>query len=172
MEKKLCFVVSPIGEKGSPERKHSDKVLKYLIKPVCEELDYEVLRADDIYGTTEIIHDIWNCLDNADLVIADVTTLNANVFTEIGYRLKTRKQLILIKEHNSSAYPFDIQGYRHMQYSLEVDELDESKSLLAKFINQNIPKPKRMLTLYDIHNDEIVFYGNGDIERIPAKKKE
>ncbi|HEP1254629.1 TPA: hypothetical protein VB230_001810, partial [Streptococcus pyogenes] len=34
---KTCFVVTAIGQNGSPERIQADKVLKYLIEPVCRE---------------------------------------------------------------------------------------------------------------------------------------
>jgi hypothetical protein len=42
-----CFFVTPIGDKGSEVRIHSDQVLKHLLKPVCSELNLEVIREPD-----------------------------------------------------------------------------------------------------------------------------
>lgn len=33
-KKKICFVISPIGKPNSETRKHSDSVLKNIIRPV------------------------------------------------------------------------------------------------------------------------------------------
>lgn len=58
-ENKTCFVICPIGEDGSEERKWSDLTLKYIIKPTVKYFGYKTIRADDIQKpgiiTTQII---------------------------------------------------------------------------------------------------------------------
>ncbi len=58
-DKKICFVISPIGEEDTETRKRSDQVLKHIITGPVEQLGYEVIRADKISEpgiiTTQII---------------------------------------------------------------------------------------------------------------------
>ena len=138
---KKCFVVSPIGDEGTEIRHHADKVLKYLITPVCHQLDYSVVRADQITGSSHIDQDVFTHLKEDDLVIADLTDLNANVLIEVGYRLRDGKPMILIcdKTHNSKL-PFDIATFRTIFYCLEVDKIDSDKDLLIRYIQASYGK--------------------------------
>ena len=47
-EKKICFVISPIGDPETDIRRRADKILRYVISPAVEQWDYEALRADQI----------------------------------------------------------------------------------------------------------------------------
>lgn len=131
---KKCFIVCAIGDINSPIRHDSDSVFKCLIEPVCNKLDIEPIRADLLYQPTKITDDIFNHLDNDDFVIADISILNANVFIEIGYRLKTKKPLILIRNANSNIQPFDISAHRIMSYSTDALDIDDSKKSLELFL--------------------------------------
>ena len=75
-----CFFVTPIGDKGSKVRIHSDQVLRHLLKPVCSELDFDPIRVDKIAKTSVLTDDIFNHLKDDDLVIVDITDHNPNVF--------------------------------------------------------------------------------------------
>ena len=44
--KPLCFVIGPIGIRGTAERKRSDMLLRYIIHPSLEE-EYNIKRADE-----------------------------------------------------------------------------------------------------------------------------
>jgi hypothetical protein len=79
-----CFVICPIGEDDSEVRKHSDNVLQYVIGPAVAELHYHPIRADLVAKPGEISLDIMTHLLNDDLVIADLTGRNANVFYELA----------------------------------------------------------------------------------------
>ncbi|TNY43291.1 hypothetical protein FGC34_01270, partial [Streptococcus pyogenes] len=70
---KTCFVVTAIGQNGSPERIQADKVLKYLIEPVCREFGYKVVRVDKEATNGDINESIINHLKSDELVIADMT---------------------------------------------------------------------------------------------------
>ena len=84
---KLCFVVGPIGADGSPERIHADWLLDGIIQPVMAEYrEFKIERADQMTQPGMIDAQVINALLNADLVIADLSTLNPNAFYEIGIR--------------------------------------------------------------------------------------
>jgi hypothetical protein len=107
---KSCFVIAPIGEKGSEIRKRSDAILKYLIQPVVESCGFSnAVRADHLALPGIITRQVIERVVNDDLVIADLTGANANVFYELAIRHMVRKPLVQIVA-NTSSIPFDIAG--------------------------------------------------------------
>jgi hypothetical protein len=112
----LCFVISPIGVAEGPTRERADTVLEYIIKPVAEECGYRVLRADGISEPGIISSQVIDYIINADLVVADLTEHNANVFYELALRHVVRKPIIHIIESGWNL-PFDIAGQRTIYLS-------------------------------------------------------
>lgn len=144
---KKCFVVCPIGEENSSTRQHSDNVFDYLISPVCKDLDIETIRADRINKSGLITDDIFKNLDSNELVIADVSHNNPNVFLEIGYRLKSQLPIILINDKNDSEqFPFDISSQRIMSYDLMPNGLEKSKTLLIDYIKNSLQEFDKLRT--------------------------
>lgn len=132
---KNCFVVSPIGEEGSDIRKRADQVYNYIIKPVCEKCGFEAIRSDHIHQSDSIPQTIIDSLLNAELVIADMTGHNPNVFYEMGFRACTKKPMIHLREKNEKI-PSDIAGIRAFDYNLtDLDAVAEVKIRLEKTIN-------------------------------------
>ncbi len=115
--KKTCFVVCPISGENTDTRKRSDEVFEFIIKEVCSKFEYECIRVDHLKTNTAITNDILENLKSADIVIADITESNPNVFLEIGYRMALKKDLILIKEKGTNN-PFDIHNIRTFEYDL------------------------------------------------------
>lgn len=115
MTRKLCFVIGPIGKDASPERKHADMLLNVIIKDVLEkaEFDYQVRRADEEADPGMINDRVITDILNADLVIADLTGHNPNVFYELGIRHLSVKPTIHITSVGT-ALPFDTHGHRTM----------------------------------------------------------
>src|SRR5690349_10032057 len=83
---KVCFIASPIGAAGSDARRRSDLVKRYIIDEALKPLGYETRRADDIDKSGEITTQIVADLIEADLLVADLTGHNANVFYELAIR--------------------------------------------------------------------------------------
>jgi hypothetical protein len=136
-DKKTCFVVSPIGSAGSPERIHADWLLEGIIKPVFEThfSDYNVIRADKMPAPGMIDSQIIEHLLDADLVIADITTLNPNVFYEIGIRHVMRKPIVHMNLVGSPI-PFDIKIFKHLSFSLTTpQDLEDAKRALKEVLD-------------------------------------
>lgn len=81
-ETKSCFVICPIGADGSDERLWSDDISKNLIEPMAQEFGYSSRRSNDKPEPGEIKARVVKDVINADLVVADLTFRNANVFYE------------------------------------------------------------------------------------------
>lgn len=143
---RICFVVCPIGEDNSNTRNRSDKLLKHIIEPVCDKNNLEVIRVDTLNYSDSITNTIVEYLNTADLVIADLSDHNPNVFYEIGYRSALKKPIIHLKNKETSI-PFDISSIRTFDYDLtDLDAVEELKQRLNQtiatfnfdsFINEN-----------------------------------
>jgi len=129
-----CFVVSPIGEQGSETRNNADKLYKYVIEPICKICDFEATRVDQLNDANSITKTIVEYLETADLVIADVSGHNPNVFYEIGFRTRTNKPIIHLKT-KGERLPFDINSIRTFEYDLtDLDSVEEIRIRLEKTI--------------------------------------
>lgn len=129
-----CFVVSPIGSEGSDIRSNADKLFKHIIKPVCEACEFKPVRVDHLFDANSITQTIIDSLESADLVIADMTGHNPNVFYEMGYRARTKKPMINLKKKGESL-PFDVNTIRTMEYDLtDLDSVEEVRNRLKKTI--------------------------------------
>lgn len=115
--KKSCFVLGAIGLPGSKERKHADLVLNYIIKPPASSANYDVGRADKSSNSGMITVDVINALLDSDLVIADLSFLNPNVFYELGLRHSTRRPTIHLASHDTQL-PFDNADHRAIFYDI------------------------------------------------------
>jgi len=132
-DNKTCFVVSPIGNDGSPERIHADWVLEGIIKPVFTEhyANYKIIRADKMPAPGLIDVQIIEQLLDAELVIADITTLNPNVFYEIGVRHVVNKPIIHMCRYGDTI-PFDIKLFKHIMFSVATPQALEAAKVALK----------------------------------------
>ena len=131
---KTCFVISPIGDEGSETRINADKLFKYIISPVCESSGFEAIRVDQINDSNSITQTIIDKLLSSELVIADISEHNPNVFYEMGYRKCTDKPIIHLKKKGESI-PFDVNTVRTFEYDLtDLDNVEETKKRLIQTI--------------------------------------
>ncbi|MET3596548.1 hypothetical protein ABID26_005967 [Mesorhizobium shonense] len=107
-----------IGDDDSEDRIHADWLLEEIIQPVFDEdfSEYRVERADRITIPGRIDAQVISALLDADLVIADLTTLNPNAFYEIGIRHMTQKPVIHM-HLEGQRIPFDIASFRSIKFS-------------------------------------------------------
>jgi hypothetical protein len=86
-----------------------------VIKSVCNEFGVSAIRADEVYGPGMIVKDIIDQVTAAQLVIADISEPNANVYFEVGYALALNKPSILLAKKDTPL-PFDVSGFRVLFY--------------------------------------------------------
>lgn len=98
-----------------------DAVYTDLVKPALEKVGYDVKRADSILNQHNILKDIVRGIAEADLVVADLTSLNANVFYELGVSHTMQKPTVLLAQ-SSEDIPFDLKPYRVILYSTHFKE--------------------------------------------------
>jgi hypothetical protein len=116
-DKKLCFVIGPIGDEGDERRIHADWLLEGIIEPVMAEFHgFVVKRADHDPRPGLIDAQMINDLLNADLVIADLSFSNPNAFYEIGIRHMAQRPIIHMQLATEKP-PFDVSLYRAIKFS-------------------------------------------------------
>ena len=117
---------------------------------------FEFTNAGDLDNQQNILKDIVEGIANADVIIADLTGLNANVFYELGLAHAMNKKVIIITQ-DINELPFDIKSYRANQYSLQFNKLPSLIIELRKLLQGAI--------------DESVKYGNPVLDYAPNFQK-
>ena len=128
---KTCFVVSGFG--ATPEEQtRTQQVLHHLLRKVLTPLGYDVVRADEIDDEGLITHQIIDHLLEDDLVIADLTGRNPNVFYELAVRHAARRPVIHLIGKGESI-PFDVANMRAISYALDdPDALEKAQQELER----------------------------------------
>jgi tetratricopeptide (TPR) repeat protein len=113
-----AFVVMPFGRKQGPDGRwiDFDSIYHDLIRPALETAGFESFRADEESVSGDILTDMFQELLLADLVIADLSIDNANVFYELGVRHSMRKRGMVHIQSGRSYMPFDIFNVRTIPY--------------------------------------------------------
>jgi hypothetical protein len=152
---KTCFYITPIGDEGSDQRKHSDLFLNYVVEPAIEELKLKIVRADQIGKPGMIGAQVVEHIMRSRLVIADLSFHNPNVFYELCLRHVIGLPLVqIIREKDK--IPFDVQQFRTIAidngdiYTL-IPKLDVYKSQIAMQARQALENPQAVdnpITMY------------------------
>lgn len=85
-------------------------------------VDTKCIRGDTNISTGLLIKKIRSNIEEADVVIADCSDGNPNVFYELGIAHALGKQSILIHSDAEARVPTDIQGYERLPYGFDDDE--------------------------------------------------
>ncbi len=107
----ICFVMMPFAE---PHGSYYSKVYE----PAIRKAGLRPIRADDeIFGTGKIIDQIWEGINNAKVLVAELTTRNPNVFYELGLAHALKKPVVLVSA-NETDVPFDLKHIRVIYYDV------------------------------------------------------
>ena len=108
-----------------------DWAYEQLIKPAFEAAKYAVVRADDIDSQQNILKDIVTAIAESDVVVADLTGANPNVYYELGLAHALQKQVVLLSQDVQKA-PFDLRSYRIIEYGDRFDQFQGALERLRK----------------------------------------
>ncbi len=121
MQTPKCFVIMPIS---TPEIavaayggdvEHFAHVLEYLFVPAIAKAGFEAVKPI-AQGADVIQAEIIKNLEAADLVLCDISTLNPNVFFELGCRTALNKPVCYVMDDLTGRIPFDTGIINHQTY--------------------------------------------------------
>ena len=96
-------------------------VFDHAIAPAAIATNFDCFRADDAYGPSAIISDIIRHIFTADVIVADLTHSNPNVFYELGVAHAVGNKTIMICDAAEQKLPFDLSAYRVILYHKTID---------------------------------------------------
>jgi hypothetical protein len=137
-----------------------NKSYRLLIKPVVEAKGIECVRADEITHSGSIDVQMYQELLQADLVIADLSTLNANALYELGVRHALRPYTTIVISENKLMYPFDlnhvvIHSYQHLGDAIDYEEVERFRAALGNVIQAVLDKREPDSPVYTYLNSLI-----------------
>jgi hypothetical protein len=115
-----------------------DEVYEYLIKPAAEALGLTCVRSDDLAKPGWVHADMLGRILKDDVAIVDITTLNPNVFYELGIRHVLRPFVTVLMRKEGTEIPFNIKGFRVLEYGLGLKAAHTAKSKLIDYIKTGL----------------------------------
>lgn len=104
-----CFVMQPFAPPLGD-------YYRLVYEPAIRKAGLIPVRADDdIFGTGKIIEQVWNGIQAAEILVAELTSRNPNVFYELGLAHALGKPVVLVTGAGEDV-PFDLRHIRTIYY--------------------------------------------------------
>lgn len=132
-----AFVVRPFGKKEGID---FDRVHADLIAPVCLQFSIAAETTGAFAQAGNIRADMFERLMMADLVIADISIHNANVYYELGVRHALRDRKTILIRARQDDVPFDLRTDRYLEY--QKDDPASARVALAEAVRQTLDSDK------------------------------
>jgi hypothetical protein len=97
-------------------------IYQFGIKRACEQAGAYCERLDEQALTENVMKRMRRQIAKADLIVADVTGRNPNVFYEVGIASSLDKKVILLAQHSDDV-PFDLKHHKHIIYDGNINNL-------------------------------------------------
>ena len=144
---KCCFVIMPFGGWLNT---YYDEI--YI--PAIKAADMKPTRADDLYRPGNIVNDIWNYTKSADIILADLTSKNPNVFYELGLAHAITKPAVLITA-SIEDIPFDLRSLRVLVYDVNRPNWGEKlMNEITKALTETLKSPEDAILPTFLETDE------------------
>jgi len=114
-DRPFCFVIMPFLEELHFFYLYMRDHIERVHHLDCERGDAQIL-------TVPLLEKINSYIRKADVIIADCTGRNPNVFYELGIAHAHEKNVILITKDSVSEAPTDIRHFEFIQYHLQQDK--------------------------------------------------
>lgn len=133
-----CFMISPFGG-------YFDLYWEALLQPAITDAGLKPTRADDPLVSSNVIDDIWRLINEASVVLADLTNKNPNVFYELGLAHAARKPVMLITQTMDDV-PFDLQSRRCYVYDVRMPKWpDDLMNRITEGLRETLAAPESQI---------------------------
>ncbi len=145
--KPFVFTLMPFDKKFDDTYKLGIKVAADDAGGYCERVDEQIF-------DERMLDRIYNQINKADVIVADLTDRNPNVFYEVGYAHALEKRVILLTQ-SADDIPFDLKHHYHIVYNGSIVKL---KDELGKRLKWYFDNPEKTVPT-DIKQIEIFLWG-------------
>src|ERR1043165_7677746 len=140
--KTFVFVLMPFSSEFTD-------IYEVGIKQACKDASAYCERVDEQIFDESILERVYNQISRADVIVAEMTGRNPNVFYEVGYAHALNKRVILLTQ-KADDIPFDLQQFPHIIYDGKISTL---KSQLEARVRWCVENPKESIAKTDINLD-------------------
>lgn len=124
-----CFVLMPFADTMDLQ----DVYAKHVKRVIEERCGLRCERADDIYGISGVMQSVWEGINRARLLLADLTAKNSNVFYELGIAHTLGKPVIMITQ-SMDYVPFDLRHLKCLVYEYKPGRIEAFEAALEKTV--------------------------------------
>ena len=133
-----CFVMMPFGE-------WFDRYYQEIYVPAIKDAGFEPIRADELFTTGSVVEQIWEQIEKAKLLLADLSGKNANVFYELGLAHAARKPVVFTSS-NTDDVPFDLRHLRVIIYDIREPEWAiRLRKSISDYLRNAIKEPEKSI---------------------------
>jgi Tetratricopeptide Repeats-Sensor len=140
-----AFIVRPFGVKSGID---FERVERELIDPALTALGITGRTTAEIVSQGNIRTDMFQRLLTADLVVADLSIHNANVFYELGIRHALRNKRTFLLRSRADEVPFDLKTDRYLAY--DKDDPAASLSTLTEALSRTLDSDRADSPVYQL----------------------
>lgn len=145
-----------------------EDIYKFGIKDTSTKLGAYCERVDEQVYEGTILDRIINQISSADVIVADMTGKNPNVFFEVGYAKGIGKKIIFLTQ-SADDIPFDLKHYPHIVYNGKITALQNELERSLKFHLDNKSKTASELNIpIELRLDDTLLIPN-EITEIVVK---
>ena len=125
-----------------PFKTKLESIYSKHMKKMAQELGLRMLRADEIFSPKPFMEKVWDGICAAQLILADCTEKNPNVFYEIGMAHTVGKKVVLITRSDKDV-PSDIKHFDYIHYNYDPEGVETLIERLRKFLNAHFTSAAR-----------------------------
>lgn len=155
----FAFVLMPFD-------KAFDDIYKLGIKETASQLGLLAERVDEQIFREGILERIYRQIEVADLILADMSGQNPNVFYEVGYA-HAKGKLCILMTRDAADIPFDLKHHRHIVYGTSIDGLRKSLTEELSWAKDEITNIRTSRIKVQLKNAS----GAGNLERTKSYAK-
>jgi hypothetical protein len=133
-----CFVMMPFGE-------WFDRYYQEIYVPAIKDAGFEPVRADELFTTGSVVEQIWDQIEKAKLLLADLSGKNANVFYELGLAHAARKPVVFTSSSTDDV-PFDLRHLRVIIYDIREPEwATRLRKSISDYLRNAVKEPDKSI---------------------------
>ena len=161
--KLFAFILMPFD-------KSFNDVYRLGIKAACESVGIYCERVDEQIFQESLLDRVYNQISKADIVVADMSGRNPNVFYEVGYAHAIGKTTILLT-NRAEDIPFDLKHFQHIVYGESISHLKDELSKRLLWITEHpSPKESPQKIHFDIFLEQYNLLQQNVIYECPANR--